>query len=433
VAGALFGLDAAIGLSAVSLFFDGVFAVAFAALIAGATLIVVAASIRPGEAAHAWATSRIVVSALSIPLLLIAFQLIPSSFLANSIWSSAEAALEESLSGFIAIDIVATANSLCRYLVFVAILVSALCIAVNRRRAESLLQFLIVVSTTIASAIAVVLAISGSVAEQGIGLHGPMTAIAGMGVLLSTTSVIRWFEQRPISRGKGAHDSLSKQAHLTMTAVAGALCVAVMAVFASRTAWLALFCAWIPLLAVPVIRSFARRAFLMRVLTAIVVVVAVAVFAVRMLESTGEPAIRIASNGGAAQIGLAQRMLADAPWLGSGAGTYSAMASLYRTVTDLPGALVAPTAAASFTAGLGHPAVAVFTAMALMFSVLFFDRALRRGRDSFYPALGGSCLILMTFNAFLDDGLLGLAVAVLTGSIIGMALGQSLSARASLD
>jgi hypothetical protein len=126
-------------------------------------------------------------------------------------------------------------------------------------------------------------------------------------------------------------------------------------------------------------------------------------------------------------------MLGEIPWLGTGAGTYAALTEIYRTLADPPNVSIAPTAAAAFAAGLGHPALAVIVLLAIALAALLFDRSLRRGRDSFYPALGGGCLILTTFGMFADNALLSTTVAILAAATIGLALGQSLSTRQMLD
>ena len=56
-----------------------------------------------------------------------------------------------------------------------------------------------------------------------------------------------------------------------------------------------------------------------------------------------------------------------------------------------------------------------------------FRASLRRGRDSFYPAMGGSCLVMLLLLAFNNAGLLGTATSLIAAVALGLALAQSKS------
>jgi hypothetical protein len=434
VAGALIGLEALLGLSGLFLIFDGVLALSIVALAAGLLLVLLAVSLRAGEAVHAWNASRVAVPFLLLPVVLMLAQLIPFPPLAHSVWSAAAAALNQPLSGSITIDTGATAVALSRYLALIAIVFASLCVSINRRHADVLLRVMTAIGLVLSLAMLIALfAAPQLAAASGLGLRAPLVAIASLGVLLCATSIVRWVEQLDISRGKGAPGPAHGRSDATTNVIALAACAAVVMTIGSRTAWLALLCALLPLIAVPFIRRFVNRVAVMRAAMGLALLLAVAVLAIQLAQGTGDAAVRIAAATDASQIGLAERMLADGKWLGSGAGTYSAIAPLYRTLADSAAVSIAPTAAAAFALGLGNPALALFAVLALGLAALLFDRALRRGRDSFYPALGGACLILMTFGMFIDNALLGTTVAVLSASITGLALGQSLSMRQMLE
>jgi hypothetical protein len=434
VAGALIGLEALLGLSGLFLIFDGAIALSVVALAAGLLLVLLAVSLRAGEAAHVWNASRIAVPFLLLPVVLMVAQLVPFPPLAHSVWSAAAAALNQPLSGSITIDPGATAVALSRYLALIAIVVVSLCVSINRRQADVLLRVMTWIGLVLSLAMLIMLfAAPQWAAASGLGLRAPLVAIASLGVLLSASSIVRWVEQLEISRGKGAPGPAHGRSDVTTNAVALAACAAVVATVGSRTASLALLCALLPLIAVPLIRRFVSRLSAMRVAMGFLVLLALAVLAIQLTQGAGEAALRIAAVADASQIGLAERMLADGKWLGSGAGTYSAVAPLYRSLADPAAASIAPTAAAALALELGNPALALCAVLGLGLAALLFDRALRRGRDSFYPALGGACLILITFGAFVDNALLGTTVAVLSASIMGLALGQSLSMRQMLE
>jgi hypothetical protein len=434
VAGALIGLEALLGLSGLFLIFDGVIALSIVALAAGLLLALLAVSLRAGEAAHAWNASRIAVPFLLLPIVLMVAQLIPFPPLAHSVWSAAAAALNEPLSGSVTVDTGATAVALSRYLVLTAIVIVTLCVSINRRQADVLLRVMTAIGLILSLAMLIALfAAPQFAAASGPGLRAPLVAIASLGVLLSATSIVRWVEQLDISRGKGAPGPTHGRSDATTNVIALAACAAVVVTVGSKTAWLALVCALLPLIAVPLIRRFVSRLSVMRVAMGGIVLLALAVLAIHLAQGAGDAAVRIAAMAEASQIGLAERMLADGKWLGSGAGTYSAVVPLYRSLADPAAVSIAPTAAAALALELGNPALALFAVLALGLAALLFDRALRRGRDSFYPALGGAGLILMTFGMFADNALLGTTVAVLSASIAGLALGQSLSMRQMLE
>jgi hypothetical protein len=50
-----------------------------------------------------------------------------------------------------------------------------------------------------------------------------------------------------------------------------------------------------------------------------------------------------------------------------------------------------------------------------------------RGRDSFYPAAGAGCLIVLLFLFFMNAGILGNAAAITAAATLGLAFAQSKS------
>ena len=128
----------------------------------------------------------------------------------------------------------------------------------------------------------------------------------------------------------------------------------------------------------------------------------------------------------AALLALTQRVLDDAPLVGTGAGTFAAVAPIYREIDDPP-ASVAATAAASFAIELGSPMLWLTVAATVAFIIMLLRASLQRGRDSFYPAMGGSCLITLLLLAFTNAGLLGAATGLIVAATLGLAFAQSQS------
>ena len=128
--------------------------------------------------------------------------------------------------------------------------------------------------------------------------------------------------------------------------------------------------------------------------------------------------------------GVSERMLRDAPVVGTGAGTFAALVPIYREIDDPPGSSVASTTVATLAIELGRPMLWLFV-MAVVASVLIFLRAaLQRGRDSFYPAMGGGCLVTLLLLTFVNAGLLGNAAGLIAAIMFGLAIAQSKSRTA---
>jgi hypothetical protein len=68
--------------------------------------------------------------------------------------------------------------------------------------------------------------------------------------------------------------------------------------------------------------------------------------------------------------------------------------------------------------------IAMATAVAI---IALLRASLQRGRDSFYPAMGGSCLVTLLLLAFVNAGLLATPVSLIAAATLGLAVVQSKS------
>ena len=123
---------------------------------------------------------------------------------------------------------------------------------------------------------------------------------------------------------------------------------------------------------------------------------------------------------------VSERVLEDAPLAGTGAGTFAAIAPIYREMDDPPPRSVASTAAA-LAIELGRPMLWLISAATVGFIILLLKASLQRGRNSFYPAMGGSCLITLLLLAMINAGLLAAASALIAAATLGLAFAQSKS------
>jgi hypothetical protein len=121
------------------------------------------------------------------------------------------------------------------------------------------------------------------------------------------------------------------------------------------------------------------------------------------------------------------RMLKDAPPVGTGAGTFTALIPIYRAIDDPAGISEASTTAATIAIELGRTMLWLFV-LAIAASILIFLRAaLLRGRDSFYPAMGGGGLVTLALLLYMNDGLLGNATGLIVAAMFGLSMAQSKS------
>jgi hypothetical protein len=121
------------------------------------------------------------------------------------------------------------------------------------------------------------------------------------------------------------------------------------------------------------------------------------------------------------------RMLEDAPVTGTGAGTFAAIAPIYREVDDNTYNPVPPTAAAGMAIELGQPMFWLIVVAAAFAIVILLRGSLQRGRDSFYSAMSGGCLITLLLLAFTNAGLLGTAASLCLAATVGLGFAQSKS------
>ena len=67
----------------------------------------------------------------------------------------------------------------------------------------------------------------------------------------------------------------------------------------------------------------------------------------------------------------------------------------------------------------------IVTGMTLLGIAALVRAALRRGRDSFYPALGAGCLLALLIEGVANSGMFTPAVSILGPVIAGLGIAQS--------
>jgi len=131
-----------------------------------------------------------------------------------------------------------------------------------------------------------------------------------------------------------------------------------------------------------------------------------------------------------AAIEMTELLLERTPILGNGAGTLASILPIYQTSADYTSSAGSETTAARISIEMGRPVlwIAVFAAFAGIW--LLVRGALERGRDNFYPAAGAACLISLLILGFINSGISGPGIGLLSAVIFGLGLAQSMSRSA---
>jgi hypothetical protein len=394
-----------------------------AALSVGTALL--ARSIRPADSEFLVTTLRWPLSLATIPALWMLTQVLPLEAIAHPIWQSTALALGHSVTGSISIDPGASVLALCQYLIALAVLVLATAAANDRDHSEWILFAL--VGTTALVAVVMIghdsfgLTFLGN-ADDAIERTQARTCVL-LGTIFSTAAAIRTYERNETRRHLPNRSASALMRTFIASALAFLLCVIVIISNSTGTTLFAATFGLAPLAAVVLIRRMGLGFWGCLAIATTLGVIAFALVATLAKINSVEVALAFAPR--TRYVGTTENMLADAPWLGTGAGTFASLASVYRDAAV--DTLTAPTSAAKIGIELGQPMLwFIATAVAAIVTMLLRS-ALQRGRDSFYPAAGASSLLLVLLLSFCDNGVLGTPVAIYVAVITGLALAHSKS------
>jgi hypothetical protein len=161
--------------------------------------------------------------------------------------------------------------------------------------------------------------------------------------------------------------------------------------------------------------------------TGIAALAAVAVFGFLAFVPATKDADTTLALSTQGQISSIERMLSEAKWGGSGAGSFKALLPIYRA-SDEAASLEIPTAAATIAIEMGRPFLWACVIVGLIGASTLFRRALLRGRDYVYSSAGAGCIIALLILLFANDGILGLTASLMISVVCGLAFAQSKSA-----
>jgi hypothetical protein len=390
-------------------------------------IAVVAGTMRQGETEFLLSLIRPVIAVAIIPVLWMLLQVMPlKTGLAHPIWQSAEQALGYPISGSISVDPGSTLLSLGQYLSALAVFLLAAAVAVDRERAEWVL-FALVGATAL---VAIVMIghdlmsldfLNGTAGAQG---RAQAQACIALGVIVSVAGVIRTFERYETGHLRPGRSSTALNRTLAACGVALALCVIALALDLTIRLLVSVAYGLGTLLAVVAVRRSGLGSWgCMAIATTAGVIAIVLVVSQPPLHAT-DLTLAFAADTSGTLVSAAQHIMADAPWMGTGAGTFNSLLPIYQDAGDMKDDPIAPTVAAKIAIELGRPMLWAVILVVLAGIIVLLRGALRRGRDSFYPAAGAGSLVLLLFLSFCDSGVLGTPVAVCAAAIVGLAFAQ---------
>ena len=411
--------------SPVILLWDGLIMQGLVAGIVAVALVMTVRTMRPGETEFLVSIIRTLIVVAAVPAVWVLLQVLPLGVLAHPIWSSAGQALGHPVRGAISVDPGASVIALGQYLSMCTVVFLTAAVAVDRRRAEWILFALTAAAAAIALLVLTQDILSGDV---GLSAFSRMPAIdcTGLGIIIAGAACIRTIE-----RYEARHLAPQRSMSIFLWTFAGstaalAICIAALVLGAMYWTIFASLCGLTALVFMWIIRRFGLEPLGITAIAVATVSAAILFIAYHPPERGVSVPLAFARSATSLRA-LSQRMLDDAPLWGTGAGTFAALAPIYREIDEPPPGSVAETTAATLAIELGKPMFWLIAVVTAALILVLLRASLHRGRDSFYPAMGGGSLIAVLLLAFANAGLLGTATELIVAAILGLAFAQSKS------
>jgi hypothetical protein len=376
---------------------------------------------------------RVAIAAL-VPATWMLLQTIPAGGigLGHPIWASAGVALGRTLSASISLDPGATLIAFGRYAGFVAFGLAVSIVAADRQRAEWTLFAVLAATTTVA--FAMLSGLNPDTDPRFSNSGGPLYSaptIAAIGCIIAVAAALRAYE-RSETRRQGPDGSILVSAtHIAIASIAFGLCLVALLRFGHGYAFAASGLGFGIFAALALTRRLGFGMWGFIAISIALVVVAAAVFSGTNIVHPENGVMALAGLENQIVTGITARILSDARWLGTGAGTFSEIAQLYRDydAVILGPIINGPTTSAVIAVELGRPALVFTVAAAIALLALLIRASIERGRDSFYPAAGAASLCILIITSFGESGLLDSSLAITASAIVGLAVAQSASRK----
>jgi hypothetical protein len=409
----------------VILFIDGLVARGLVAAALSVGTVAFARSARPVDTEFLFASLRWPLLFATIPALWMVIQVLPLKILAHPIWQSTEQALGHSVLGSISIDPGASILALSQYLSALAVLVLTTAVANDRDRSEWLLFALVGTTALVAVVMLCHDSFGFSFLETADDGSEPAQArtCALLGMIFSAAAAIRTYERNETRRHIPSRSASVLMRAFMTSALAFFLCATALASNSTGKTLFAATFGLAPLAAIVLVRRTGLGLWGCLGIATVLALVAFALIATLATINSAEVVLAFASWS--PSLATTENMLADAPWLGTGAGTFASLASIYRDAGVH--ALASPTVAAKIAIELGRPMLWFIVSAMVATVTILLRSALQRGRDSFYPAAGASSLLLVLLLSFCDNGMLGTPSAICLAAITALGLAHTRS------
>jgi hypothetical protein len=418
----------------VLLFVQGGIAEGFLTLFSAGAISLAALSMRSNDHHH---LESFLVRATTVALAPAAWMLLQAIpvggiGLGHPIWASAGAALGRTLTASISLDPGATLIALGRYVGFVALGLAITIVAADRQRAEWTLFAILIATTAFALAM-----LSGSISNadprvSNFGLRYSAPTVAAVGCIIAAAVALRAYERSETRRREPSSSILvSAGPQLAIASIAFGLCLMGLARFGHGYTFVAGGLGFAIFASLVVVRRLGFGIWGFIAIGIALAAVAVAILSGARIVHPENGVMALADPENRIAMEIAARILSDARWLGTGAGTFSEIAQLYRDydATMLGPVIRGPTTSAVIAVELGRPALLFIVAAAIALLILLVRASIERGRDSFYPAAGAASLSILIVTSFGDPGLLDSTLAIIASATIGLAVTQSTSRR----
>lgn len=396
----------------------------FVAGTVGVALAIVATNLRAGEMEFLHSVTRSLLTFAIVPMLWILIQILPFGIFTHPIWVSAGSALGLTSVGRISVDPGASVIGLGQYTTLVAVSLLSAAIAVDRKRAETLLFALTIAGVTSALVVLMRTRLLPKLEFAPL-LRAQASVCIAMGTIVASAACIRTFERYENRRGRPKSSVSILLLTFALSIAAAAICALALVLDGSRKVLFATACGLAPLACVLIIRRLQLRMWGITAIAVPLTGIAMLLAAALPSEHGRSLVLSFVDPPAASPPAVSERVLDDAPAVGTGAGTFAAIAPIYRQKDDPPPGTTAATTAASFAIELGRPMLWLILLATLRSIVILLKSSLARGRDFFYPALGASCIITLLLLSFVNAGLSGTAASLIAAVILGLAIAQS--------
>jgi hypothetical protein len=419
---AFFFLSLLVALFPVLAIRDGLVLQSLLGTLAAATLSAAGVAAQAADVQSATQVTRRLGLAAAIPAIGMIIQLLPMPIpeFSHTIWINGNEALHKRAWGHISVDLGDTVQALAFYLANVALILATVLVARNHQRAGRLFTLLGAIT------ILTVVALLGSrffhvFAIAPDELRVVLCATSALGIVMSLAAGAAGLDRRESRRSVPDGNA---RAFLLASATGLVICVA--GVVSTANANIAVVVAFgvATFASIQLVRRMRLATWATPTLLATLVTAALMIIVWRFDTTRAfSPLLQFATAASPSSLAVAQRLLSDTGWLGTGGGTYEVLLPIYRELGSM--ATQPPTTAAAFAVEFGMPMVLVAAAIGTGLIVMLYRGALSRGRDFFYAATAASGAVILLGQAFCDTSLLHPGVAVLGDALVGVGLAQS--------